>query len=102
MIIIDIIYVYYKRFLDITLTAKHNITSGKIYQELIQRERRGVYLGKTVQIIPHATDLIQEWIKEVAKVPVDGSGLCPDVCLIEVQCMQMISIPNSGYSATTL
>eukprot|EP01036_Dinobryon_divergens_P029812 gene29812-38966_t len=74
----------YERFLDITLTAKHNITSGKVYQELIRKERRGDYLGKTVQMVPHATDLIQEWIKDVASISVDGSDRTPDVCLIEV------------------
>ena len=74
----------YERFLDITLTARHNITSGKIYKEVINQERRGDYLGKTVQIVPHATDMVQSWIKEVARQTVDGSGLIPDVCLIEV------------------
>ena len=74
----------YERFLDITLTARHNITSGKIYKEVINQERRGDYLGKTVQIVPHATDMVQSWIKEVARNTVDGSGMVPDVCLIEV------------------
>ena len=74
----------YERFLDVTLTARHNITSGKIYKEVINQERRGDYLGKTVQIVPHATDMVQSWIKEVARHTVDGSGLVPDVCLIEV------------------
>lgn len=74
----------YERFLDITLTARHNITTGKIYKEVIKRERRGDYLGKTVQMVPHATDMVQSWIKEVSKISVDGTGLCPDVCLIEV------------------
>ena len=64
----------YERFLDITLTRKHNITTGKIYQEVIHRERRGDYLGKTVQIVPHATDLIQNWIENVSMIPVDDSG----------------------------
>lgn len=72
------------RFLDITLTSKHNITSGKIYKEVLKRERRGDYLGKTVQIVPHATDMVQSWIKEVAKISVDGTGLTPEVCLVEV------------------
>jgi len=48
------------------------------------RERRGDYLGKTVQIVPHSTDVIQSWLRDVAKFPVDGSGEEPDVCLIEV------------------
>ena len=52
--------------------------------KVIHQERRGDYLGKTVQIVPHATDMVQSWIKAVAKRTVDGSGLEPDVCLIEV------------------
>ena len=74
----------YERFLDVTLSKDHNITTGKVYTEVISRERRGDYLGKTVQIVPHATDLIMEWLQRVSKVPVDGSGQEPDVCLIEV------------------
>lgn len=74
----------YERFLDVTLTKQHNITSGKVYQEVLLKERRGDYLGKTVQIVPHSTDLVQDWIREVSKIPVDGSGFEPDVCLIEV------------------
>jgi len=42
----------YERFLDIELTREHNITTGKVYQTVIEKERRGDYLGKTVQIIP--------------------------------------------------
>lgn len=67
-----------------TLTAKHNITSGKIYKEVLARERRGDYLGKTIQMVPHVTDMVQSWIKEVAKISVDGTGLPPEVCLVEV------------------
>eukprot|EP01031_Cornospumella_fuschlensis_P020403 gene20403-25011_t len=74
----------YERFLDITLTSKHNVTSGKIYKEVIRRERRGDYLGKTVQIVPHVTDLVQAWLKEVARISVDGTGLPPEICLVEV------------------
>ena len=74
----------YERFLDITLSGKHNITTGKIYKEVIHSERRGDYLGKTVQMVPHATDMVQSWIKEVSKRTVDGTGIEPDVCLIEV------------------
>lgn len=52
---------------------------------MIKRERRGDYLGKTVQIVPHVTDMIQNWIKEVSKISVDGSGATPDLCLVEVR-----------------
>lgn len=74
----------YERFLDIQLTSEHNITTGKIYREVISRERRGDYLGKTVQVVPHITNEIQDWIERVAQVPVDESGKVADVCLIEV------------------
>mmetsp|Transcript_27435 Transcript_27435/g.32442 ORF Transcript_27435/g.32442 Transcript_27435/m.32442 type:complete len:573 (+) Transcript_27435:85-1803(+) len=74
----------YERFLSINLTSDHNITTGKIYRNVIARERRGDYLGKTVQVVPHITNEIQEWIERVAKIPVDDSGESADVCLIEV------------------
>lgn len=74
----------YERFLDINLTSDHNITTGKVYREVIRKERRGDYLGKTVQVVPHLTNEIQDWIERVATVPVDESGQIADVCLIEV------------------
>eukprot|EP00611_Tribonema_gayanum_P004237 TRINITY_DN13408_c0_g1_i1.p1 TRINITY_DN13408_c0_g1~~TRINITY_DN13408_c0_g1_i1.p1 ORF type:complete len:606 (-),score=116.30 TRINITY_DN13408_c0_g1_i1:21-1580(-) len=74
----------YERFLSVRLSRDHNITTGKVYQEVILKERRGDYLGKTVQVVPHITDEIQDWIERVAVTPVDGSGCCPDVCLVEV------------------
>jgi CTP synthase len=73
----------YERFLGINLTKQHNITTGKIYQRVIERERRGDYLGKTVQIVPHITGAIQEWIEEASNIPVDGLDI-PDFCMIEV------------------
>lgn len=57
---------HYERFMDITLTKDHNITSGKIYYNVIKKERSGEYLGQTVQPIPHVTDEIKKWIKDVA------------------------------------
>ncbi|CEM19696.1 unnamed protein product [Vitrella brassicaformis CCMP3155] len=74
----------YERFLDITLTREHNITTGKIYQQVIEKERKGEYLGKTVQVVPHVTDAIQEWIERIAHLPVDRKKGPPDICLIEV------------------
>jgi CTP synthase len=74
----------YERYLNITLTRDNNITTGKIYQQVIERERRGDYLGKTVQVVPHITDAIQEWIQRVSRIPVDDSGEEPDVCIIEL------------------
>nr|CAB3464402.1 unnamed protein product [Digitaria exilis] len=74
----------YERFLDIKLTRDNNITTGKIYQSVIDKERRGDYLGKTVQVVPHITDEIQEWIERVAMNPVDATGEPADVCVIEL------------------
>ncbi|KAI5779691.1 CTP synthase [Geopyxis carbonaria] len=74
----------YERYLNITLTRENNITTGKIYQHVIERERRGDYLGKTVQVVPHLTDAIQDWIERVAQIPVDETNEKPDVCIIEL------------------
>ena len=62
---------HYERFTDENLTANSSITSGKIYQEVIEKERRGDYLGKTVQIIPHITNAIKEKIYSFEKENVD-------------------------------
>jgi len=74
----------YERFLDITLTRDNNLTTGKVYSKVIEAERRGDYLGKTVQVVPHITDEIQDWIERVASIPVDGNGDQPDVCVVEL------------------
>ncbi|KAI5846480.1 CTP synthase [Morchella snyderi] len=74
----------YERYLNITLTRENNITTGKIYQHVIERERRGDYLGKTVQVVPHLTDAIQDWIERVARIPVDETNSEPDICIIEL------------------
>lgn len=58
---------WYERFLDINLSKENNITTGQIYQTVIERERRGDYLGKCVQIIPHITDEIKRRIRSVAE-----------------------------------
>lgn len=74
----------YERFLDINLSKDNNLTTGKIYANVIEAERRGDYLGKTVQVIPHVTDAIQDWIEDVAARPADGSDGSPDACIIEL------------------
>jgi len=74
----------YERFLDIRLGRDNNLTTGKVYSAVIERERRGDYLGKTVQVVPHITNEIQEWIEKVAQQCSDGSGDKPDVCVIEL------------------
>lgn len=57
---------HYERFLDINISKAHNITTGQVYYAVIERERAGKYLGKTVQPIPHITDEIKSRIKTVA------------------------------------
>ncbi|GJM95463.1 hypothetical protein PR202_ga12201 [Eleusine coracana subsp. coracana] len=74
----------YERFIDVTLTRDNNITTGKIYQSVIEKERKGDYLGKTVQVVPHVTDEIKQWIQSVSTVPVDGQTCPADVCVIEL------------------
>jgi len=66
----------YERFLDEDMTFDHNVTTGKTYRHVIEKERAGDYLGKTVQIIPHITDDIKRRIREAA----EGT----DVCIVEV------------------
>ena len=61
----------YERFMGISLTNSSNLTTGKAYRAVIEKERLGEYLGKTVQVVPHVTDLIQQWIVDVAKTPVE-------------------------------
>ena len=68
----------YERFLDISLTSNHNITTGKIYRMVIDKERCGEYLGKTVQIIPHITNEIKNQITIVS----EATGA--DVCIVEL------------------
>ena len=55
---------HYERFTGISAKQSDNITTGRIYSDIIQRERKGGYLGKTVQVIPHVTDRIKEFIKK--------------------------------------
>ncbi len=69
---------HYERFLNINLSRKNNITTGKVYSTVIAKERRGDYLGQTVQIIPHVTDEIKSEILEV----VEEQGC--DVGIIEI------------------
>ncbi len=57
---------HYERFTHSALTRANNLTSGRIYEQIIQRERRGDYLGKTVQVIPHVTNEIKAAVKKMA------------------------------------
>jgi len=58
---------HYERFIDISLNQYSNVTTGKIYSEVLQKERRGDYLGATVQVIPHITDALKDKIKRAAQ-----------------------------------
>jgi len=58
---------HYERFVGIDLSCYNNVTAGQIYSAVIKKERRGDYLGKTVQVVPHITEEIQERIEKVAK-----------------------------------
>lgn len=58
---------HYERFTDAKLTRFNNLTSGQVYQRVLDKERRGDYLGKTVQVIPHVTDEIQKRIREIGE-----------------------------------
>src|ERR1700719_515993 len=62
---------HYERFTHAPLTRDCNFTTGKIYQSVIQKERAGDYLGKTVQVIPHVTDEIKSAVRKLASDDVD-------------------------------
>ncbi|VAW85040.1 CTP synthase [hydrothermal vent metagenome] len=67
---------HYERFVDTTMTKRNNFTTGRIYANVIRKERRGDYLGGTVQVIPHITD-------EIKRCVIDGSGEA-DVAMVEI------------------
>ncbi|MHA8137845.1 CTP synthase [Lactobacillaceae bacterium Scapto_B20] len=59
---------HYERYIDINLNKNSNVTTGKVYSEVLEKERRGDYLGATVQVIPHITNMIKEKIKRAAEI----------------------------------
>jgi len=73
---------HYERFLDRDLSGHANVTTGQIYSTVIAKERRGEYLGDTVQVIPHITNEIKERI--LAMAAPDAAGTPPDVVITEV------------------
>ena len=73
---------HYERFLDRNLTKNANVTTGKVYSSVIAKERRGEYLGKTVQVIPHITDEIKDRVLAIAEPDTDGNA--PDVVISEI------------------
>ena len=73
---------HYERFLDVNLSGAANATTGQVYSTVIAKERRGEYLGDTVQVIPHITDEIKRVMRAQA-VP-DAQGNAPDVIITEI------------------
>ena len=69
---------HYERYVDVSLTAENNVTTGKVYSSVIEKERRGDYLGDTVRVIPHITDQIKAMIRSVSR---KGDT---DVAIVEV------------------
>lgn len=67
---------HYERFLDVSLTRKNNFTTGQVYQTVIENERRGKYLGKTIQVVPHIVNEIKDRIKQAG----DGK----DILVVEL------------------
>src|SRR4029079_16785720 len=57
---------HYERFTNCILSRNNNLTSGQVYESVILKERRGDYLGQTVQVIPHVTDVIKDRIRELS------------------------------------
>jgi CTP synthase len=72
---------HYERFIETRMKKTNNFTTGKIYQSVLEKERRGDYLGKTVQVIPHVTNEIQEFIKRGAGI---GTPDAVDVAIVEI------------------
>ena len=100
---------HYERFVRFQASKKNNFTAGKVYEEVIQNERRGDYLGGTVQVIPHITDEIKRRIKEGAKgadiaiVEIGGSvGDIESQPFIEAIRQMMLELPSSSTALAHL
>jgi CTP synthase len=72
---------HYERFIETRMRKSNNFTTGQIYQSVLDKERRGDYLGKTVQVIPHVTNEIQEFVKKGARF---GEQDAVDVAIVEI------------------
>ncbi|MFO6419711.1 CTP synthase [Hylemonella sp. W303a] len=72
---------HYERFIETRMKRSNNFTTGQIYKSVLEKERRGDYLGKTVQVIPHVTNEIQEYVKRGAGM---GTPDAVDVAIVEV------------------
>ncbi|MGE8546264.1 CTP synthase [Alcaligenes sp. WGS1538] len=72
---------HYERFISARMHKVNNFTTGQIYESVLRKERRGDYLGKTVQVIPHITNEIQDFVMRGAKAAYDGAA---DVAIVEI------------------
>ena len=72
---------HYERFIESRMRKANNFTTGQIYKSVLDKERRGDYLGKTVQVIPHVTNEIQEFVKRGARI---GEPDAVDVAIVEI------------------
>lgn len=72
---------HYERFISAKMRKANNFTTGQIYESVIRKERRGEYLGKTVQVIPHITNEIQAFIERGAAASLDGKA---DIAIVEI------------------
>jgi len=100
---------HYERFVRFQASKKNNFTAGKVYEEVIQNERRGDYLGGTVQVIPHITDEIKRRIKEGAKgadiAIIEIGGTVGDIesqPFIEAIRQMMLELPSSSTALAHL
>ena len=75
---------HYERFLNVPTSQANNITTGRIYQSVINKERKGEYLGRTVQVIPHITNRIKEFIEKCKKSENKNGFISSDFFDIEV------------------
>ncbi|MGL5866007.1 MAG: CTP synthase [Dermatophilaceae bacterium] len=76
---------HYERFLDVNLRGSANVTTGQVYNRVIQKERRGEYLGDTVQVIPHITNELKERMRaQAAGSPGVDPGDAPDIVITEI------------------
>ena len=72
---------HYERFIETRMRKANNFTTGQIYKSVLEKERRGDYLGKTVQVIPHVTNEIQDFVKRGAGI---GTSEAIDVAIVEI------------------
>ena len=81
---------HYERFVDVDLTRSSNLTAGQVYSEVISKERKGEFLGGTIQVVPHLTDRIKQHMHDLAEesdadvIVVEVGGTVGDLSLIHI------------------